>query len=218
VGDRELPRAEDRLAPDRRLSLRAVERPAAGDPVGALVFFHGYYGVGTDFLGLLEKLDPERRLHGYLPHGPLPMGEGRSRWFDHARPEAFDDELAVIAGWVDSLPFASDRLVLGGWSQGAAVAYAVALLEGRPRPAALLALGGRMPERVAAQAFAPPLPRVAIAHGAADDSIPVEEAREARRLLEAAGADVLYLETAIGHELDQAVIPDLRAFVREVGG
>jgi phospholipase/carboxylesterase len=58
------------------------------------------------------------------------------------------------------------------------------------------------------------LPSVAITHGTLDDVVPVDAARHARDLLEAAGAEVLYRETEIGHELDQQVIPELREFVR----
>jgi predicted esterase len=180
VGDRELPRAEDRLAPDRRLSLRFAERPAAGEPAGALVFFHGE----------VELDEP-------------------------ARTAA---QLAPIAEWVDALPFPADRVVLGGWSQGAAVAALLGLAAGRARPAALLVLGGSLALHAVELDLRPPLPRVAIAHGTDDDVVPVAAARNLRALLELAGADVLYRETGVGHELDQAVVPDLCAFLARVGG
>ena len=56
-----------------------------------------------------------------------------------------------------------------------------------------------------------PFPPVAIAHGTYDPVIPVEFGRAARATLEAAGADVLYLESAIEHWIDPQVVPQLRA-------
>ena len=57
--------------------------------------------------------------------------------------------------------------------------------------------------------LSPPLPPVSIGHGTLDPVIGVEWGRRARSLLESAGAEVLYRETAMGHQIDPA-------FVREV--
>jgi len=52
-----------------------------------------------------------------------------------------------------------------------------------------------------------PFPPIGIAHGVYDPVIPVEFGRAARARLEAAGADVLYLESPIEHSIDpQAVL------------
>lgn len=98
---------------------------------------------------------------------------------------------------------------------GANVAFTLALGAGRTRPAGLLALGGGFRDGPPAE-LEPPLPRVAIAHGAADDAVPVDVARRARDVLQRAGTRVLYRETDVGHEIDDAVIPDLRAFLAEL--
>jgi phospholipase/carboxylesterase len=57
--------------------------------------------------------------------------------------------------------------------------------------------------------LSPPLPPVAIGHGTLDNVIGVEWGRRARALLEEAGAEVLYRETPMFHQID----PD---FMREV--
>ena len=95
------------------------------------------------------------------------------------------------------------------------VAYTLALGAGRARPAAILALGGGFRD-APPDDLEPPLPLVAIAHGRADDAVPVDAARHARDVLERAGATVLYRETDVGHEIDQAVIADLRTFLAEL--
>jgi phospholipase/carboxylesterase len=193
-------------------ALRHLERAASGDPVGALVFFHGYFGIPEDFLGFLDKIDPDRRFHGYLPEGPRPVGDGRTSWFDRDAPESPRSSLRRSRRGLDSLPFAAARTVLAGWSQGGMVAYALALARGRPRPAAVLALGALLVPDPPPD-LARPLPRIAIGHGTADDAVGIEHARAARDLLASAGGDVLYLETGIGHEIDHEIVPDLRAFL-----
>ena len=57
--------------------------------------------------------------------------------------------------------------------------------------------------------LSPLLPPAAIGHGTLDNVIGVEWGRRARALLEEAGAEVLYRETPMFHQID----PD---FVREV--
>ena len=46
--------------------------------------------------------------------------------------------------------------------------------------------------------------------------MPVAVARRGRDVLERAGATVLYRETNVGHEIDEAVVPDLRAFLAKL--
>ena len=192
------------------MTLRHLERPAAGEPVGALVFFHGYLGIPEDFVAF--KIDPERRFHGYLPQGPHPVENGRTSWFVRGTTEPPEQQLAAVAEWLDALPYAPERTVLAGLSQGANVAYALGLGGGRPRPAGLLALSGGFRSELPPD-LERPLPPIAIAHGRADEIVPVEVIRQERDALERAGATVVYRETDAGHEIDQAVIPDLRAFL-----
>ena len=55
---------------------------------------------------------------------------------------------------------------------------------------------------------------MAIAHGSLDPVIQVQWSREARTVLEAAGADVLYREAPLPHAIDPRIVPDLADFVR----
>lgn len=184
--------------------MRVVERPAAGDPAGAIVFLHGYWGIPEEFVPFLDKLDPGRRLHGYLPQAPTHVGEGRYSW---------DGSGAELDAWFDALPQPAARVVVAGWSQGTWRGYRLALAPGRPRPAGLLALGGRLDDDIELR---PPLPPVLIAHGRRDEPVPIEHARAARDRLASAGADVRYCETGIDHRIDPEVVPELRRFVAEV--
>jgi phospholipase/carboxylesterase len=193
------------------------ERPADGEPAGALVLLHGRGGNEHDFSRLYDDLDPRRRLHVYVPRGPVPMGDGRAQWFDRDLGWTLEAAVAEMEEWVDALPFPRERIVLAGWSQGGAMAYVLGLSSRRPRPATLVALGAFLPVWDGwVPDLDPPLPPVAIGHGTADDAVPVAWARVARRLLEGAGAEVAYAESAVGHEIDAAWLPGARDLVARV--
>jgi phospholipase/carboxylesterase len=128
--------------------------------------------------------------------------------------ETFAQGYAALTEWFDGLPFDPTRIVLGGFSQGAVMSYALGLGLGRPRPRALFALSGFIPTVDGWEAeLAPPFPPIVVAHGTYDPVIPVDFGRAARTALEAAGAQVLYLESPIEHSIDPQVIPRLRALV-----
>lgn len=201
------------------MTLRALERPAVAEPEGALVLLHGRGADEQDLFLLLDALDPERRLHGYTPRAPLSLPPGGAHWYHVPRvgypdPETFAAGYAALTDWFDALPYPAARIALGGFSQGAVMSYALGLGRGRPRPRTLLALSGFIPT---VEGWEPDLdssfPAIAIAHGAYDPVIPVEFGREARATLEAAGADVLYLESPTEHSIDPQVITQLRGLV-----
>src|SRR4051812_31538695 len=126
----------------------------------------------------------------------------------------FHASLTALSDFVDALPY--ERIVIGGFSQGCVMSYALSLGRGRPRPAALLALSGFIPRvegfELDLESLFPP---IVIAHGAYDPVISVEFGREARDLLTAAGAAVEYRESPIEHWIDPQVIPLLRSVVAD---
>jgi len=200
--------------------LRALERPATGEAAGALVLLHGRGADEHDLFPLLDALDPERRLHGYTPRGPLALPPGGAHWYvlggiGTPERETFAASYAALSEFLDSLPY--QRIVLGGFSQGAAMSYGLALFAGRPRPAALIALSGFVPTIEGFELdLSPPLPRVAIGHGTRDDVISVEWSRRARELLTEAGADVLYRESPLPHAVDPGFVRELGPWIESV--
>ena len=125
------------------------ERPADGEPAGALVLFHGRGADENDLFPLLDELDPERRLDGYTPRGPLTLPPGGAHWYVVPRvgyPDAptFAASYAAASEWLDALPH--ERIVLGGFSQGCVMALALGLGTDRPRPAAIAGFSGFIPQ------------------------------------------------------------------------
>jgi phospholipase/carboxylesterase len=206
--------------------LTHLTRPAAGAPRGALVLLHGRGTGERDLLPLADALDPERRLVAVTPRGPWAFpGQPGAHWYLVRRVGFPDEETFAatwprLAAWLDALPEALgvpwERTVLGGFSQGAAMSFALGLGPGRATPAGILALSGFIPS---VPRFDPVLHgrdgfHVALGHGAADPVIPVDFARQAHERLLDAGADVLYRETpGMGHTIDPAFIPELRAWL-----
>ena len=99
-----------------------------------------------------------------------------------------------------------ERTVLGGFSMGAVMSYAMALSGERPAVAGILAFSGFVPtvedweprfdDRLGTGAF--------VAHGSRDPVIGIEFAQRARELLAAGGLAVSYHESQLGHQIDPA--------------
>jgi phospholipase/carboxylesterase len=204
------------------------ERPARiAHPRGLLVLHHGRGTDELDLLGLADMLDPEGRLHVVSPRGPLRLrGSPGYHWYVVPRvgypdPETFEAGRDLLAELHDELwertRLGPERTVLGGFSQGSVISYALGLDAGRPAPAGILAFSGFVPT---VEGWTPDLPgrrertRVFVAHGRRDPIMPIEFARSARTLFSDAGLSVEYHESDAGHNIDPAA---LRAAVAWLG-
>ena len=198
-------------------------RSPAGEQARALVLLHGRGVDESDLYPLLDAFDPERRLLGATPRGPLQLPPGGNHWYivervGYPHRETFIESFATLAAWLEALAddtgVSWERTVIGGFSQGAVMSYALALAAGRPSPAGLLAMSGFIPELDGfdLDLERPGLP-IAITHGTLDPVISVEFGRRARQRLEASGNRLLYRESPVGHGIDPAVLPDLRAWL-----
>jgi phospholipase/carboxylesterase len=200
-------------------------RPAAGEPDGALVLLHGRGVDEHDLHPLLDVFDPQRRLVGITPGGPLRLPPGGKHWYavprvgfpDH---DTFFATYGLLDGWLgelsEHLGVPWERTVIGGFSQGAVMSYALGLGAGRPAPAGVLAMSGFIPTvdgfelDLTDRAGFP----VAIAHGSMDPIISVEFGRAAHDRLTTAGLDVLYRESQMPHTIDPRVVPELQTWVQ----
>ena len=127
---------------------------------------------------------------------------------------SYEGASALLDGLAEETGIPTSRTVIGGFSQGAVMSYALSLGAGRPRPAGLIALSGFVPTVEGLELdLEPPLPPIAIGHGAYDPVIGVEWGRRARQLLEPAGADVLYREYPLPHAVDPAFLAELQAWL-----
>ena len=132
-------------------------RPPAVEPAaGALILNHGRGADEHDLYPLLDELDPDRRLLGISTGPPLrgiaPSGR---HWYvvervGHPHPQTFQLSPAMLADRLDTTLAERgidwSRTVIGGFSQGTVMSYALALGAGRPSPAAILGFSGFIPE------------------------------------------------------------------------
>jgi phospholipase/carboxylesterase len=197
-------------------ALAYEERPAAGTPEGLLILHHGRGADEHDLVGLADVLDPQRRLHVVTPGGPLvlPGWPGR-HWYVVPRvgfpdKDTFAAAYSALTDFHDELfertGVAPERTVLGGFSMGSVMSYALGLGADRPPPAGLLIFAGFIP---AVEGWQPSLTDrqglpVFIAHGRRDPVMDVQFARTAREQLERGGLRVDYHESDAAHHIDPA--------------
>lgn len=195
-------------------ALTFIERPAAASTKGLLVLHHGRGSNERDLFALADALDPERRLHVVCPRAPLTLpGWPGYHWYTiervgHPDPHSFHAARVALGELHDELWERTDttpnRTVLGGFSMGAVMSYALGLDADRAAPAGVLAFSGFIPP---VDGWEPSMADrssmgVFIAHGRADDVIAVSHAHAARDLLQAAGVAVSYHEFEGGHQIE----------------
>jgi len=208
-------------------SLIYRERSAAGEPEGLLILHHGRGADEHDLLTLADVLDPERRLHVVTPRAPLELpGSPGYHWYlvprvGYPDPETFAAARTALGELHDELwretGIAPERTVLGGFSMGAVMSYAMALGAGRAAPAGVLAFSGFIPT---VEGWEPDLAsrtgvRVFVAHGRRDQVISIDFARDAAERLREAGLSVEYRESDAGHHIDPREIPAAGAWLED---
>lgn len=179
-----------------------------------MVLHHGRGTDEIDLLGLADALDPDRRLWVVTPRAPLKLPDSPGyHWYlvprvgypDHDTFHAARDALAGLHDrlWEETaIPPA--RTVLGGFSMGSVMSYAMGLGADRPAPAGILAFSGFIPVVDGWRPYFEDRPgtRAFVAHGRADPIMDVDFAHHARAQLEEGGLEVEYHESGAGHQID----------------
>jgi phospholipase/carboxylesterase len=211
-------------------ALAYQERAAAGDPRGLLVLHHGRGTDELDLLPLADVFDPDRRLHVTSVRGPLKLpGSPGFHWYlvqrvGHPDLETFEGSYRALAEMHDELwertGLTPEQTVLGGFSMGTVMSYALGLGRERPALAGIMAFSGFVPT---VDGWEPsladrPTTRVFIAHGRNDPVIGVEFARRARELLEAGGLELDYRESEATHAIDPRDVPRAGSWLEETIG
>jgi phospholipase/carboxylesterase len=201
------------------------ERAAGEEPRGLLILHHGRGTDERDLLPLAEVLDPDRRLHAVSVRAPLQLpGSPGFHWYlvpsvGYPDPDTFGGSYRALGEVHDELwertGLTPDRTVLGGFSMGTVMSYALGLGADRTAPAGIMAFSGFVPT---VEGWEPSLSdrtgtRVLIAHGRNDPVIGVEFARRAQELLEPAGFEVDYRESEATHSIDPADVPRASAWL-----
>ncbi len=162
------------------MTLTLLERHTTGATERVLVLLPGFGDEPATFADHLDVLDPDRRWHVAIPRPPVATDEGPA-WFTVGDDGPDTEQLgasvlalaATFADLLDRFGLGPEALVLGGFSQGGAVALAAALDPTvASRPGAVASLAAYLPHRHDDQdptllAGRP----VLIAHGADDEVV-----------------------------------------------
>lgn len=206
--------------PPLRAHVDAVERP-----VGLLVLVHGF-GHNETYTAIQGRLvDPHRRFTVVAPRGPLDLRtRGAAAWVlpRRQRPEQFPTAVlqldALISGLCAEHGIDRSAVVLGGFSQGAILALALAAQPGRPVPAGLIMWCGTIPVNRGTEVDLARLAGVPVRYdiAARDEVISPDIVRAGADELRAAGAVVTVAEHDAPHEVTLDMLVGTRGWLAEL--
>jgi phospholipase/carboxylesterase len=189
-------------------------QPEGGTP--GLLLLHGRGADEADLMGLEAALDP--RLTIVSARAPFRLGPGFA-WYGMAQIGEPDDDTLLtslselrefIRGMLPAYGINPERLYLMGFSQGAVVSAALALIMPERIRGVIMHSGyvpkdanlEGSPEKLEGKPFF-------VAHGKYDDVIPVSFGRAAEEYLQAHRARLTYQEYPIGHSISEESLYDL---------
>lgn len=172
-----------------------------------LFAMHGIGADERDLAPLARELDPDGRFVAVFPRAPYSYGPGYA-WFHMGSPELTSGTMrSSVDAADDALDEACrtyhldrEQAVVGGFSQGAIMSFAIAFRQGRrPRPVAVLAMSGYLPEELPIEW--PDPPAVLLQHGTYDQLIPVERARSTAETMRSNGVPLVFQEYPMEHQI-----------------
>lgn len=177
--------------------------------VGHFVMLHGMTGSAEKIAPLAEKFCPD----GWdvlVLTAPLPHPKGGFAWWvrDTLVTEALDESTLQqvqesIDFVVDNLP-SEGPLIVGGFSQGAAIAQELLLTAIADRIVGVVVIGSKAirPLMIYEKLCELPVQRMFSMHGERDAIVPIKQADECAVLYEEAGWDVTRVRHKKGHMVD----------------
>ncbi len=207
-------------------------------PHYAFIWLHGLGADGHDFASFVEAFadTTDQAVRFILPHAPVQAvtlngGTLMPAWFDlyGTRAEDAQDETGIrraaeaithLIAEQEKYGIPAERVVLGGFSQGGAVALYTALTGPKPL-AAVIGLSTYLPLARHFLEAVPPINTatpVFLGHGIDDAMIPYPFAEKTRGVLGARGVAVAFHTYPIDHSVSDAEIRDLHAFLTETLG
>jgi len=181
------------------------------DPLPMVILIHGRGADMNDLADLAPMLDAAGGCRFVFPNAPKPfepypgMAMGWT-WFEGWPPihesvvESRQEMLRFIDEITAEYPTPEGKLIVAGFSQGALMSLDSGLRTEK-KLAGIIAMSGGLYDRDLPDLTAHARLPILIAHGTQDEVVPVNYARRARHLLEAAGLDVEYHEYPMGHQV-----------------
>lgn len=200
-----------------------VRPPKTAEASRLMVLIHGWTGDENVMWVFTNRLPGNYWLiapRGIYPtpecgYGWLPPPAGVDAGINQYLP-AIEQLYTTLVAWSKTSGVDSTQPDLMGFSQGAALSFAMTILH--PEHVGRTAgLSGFVP--LGADAYLKDRPltgkEIFIAHGSADETVPVSYAHQAVELFERAGAHTTYCEAEVGHKLSIHCLQALRTFFAE---
>ncbi len=215
--------------------LECVELQTSRAPAATVIWLHGLGADGYDFVPVVKELESlgapaARYVFPHAPMMPVTINNGfvMRAWYDIRTADLAhredEDGIRASQAAVEQLIAREiergtprDRLVLAGFSQGAAITLQTGLRQADPL-AGLIALSGYLPlaekfadERHAASTGVP----ILMAHGSGDPVVPIARAIRSRDLLMTLGYSISWHEYPMPHSICAEEIEAIAGFLRE---
>ena len=217
--------------------LETVEREPDRPAQASVIWMHGLGADGNDFASLPSQLgvSPGLAVRYVFPHAPripvtVNMGMRMRAWYDIVSldPRGQDESgIRRSAASIEELitrqvdrGVPSSRIVLAGFSQGAAMALFTGLRHAAPL-AGILALSGYLPlhESLSTEASeANQQVEILQAHGQRDDVVPYRVGHRSAERLRAAGYHVDWHEYPMAHEVCVEEVAEVGRWLTRVLG
>lgn len=198
--------------------------PDQPQTAGILLLLHGWTGNEQVMWIFTRQLAGHFWL--FAPRAPLSSPEGGYGWIPHREDgwphledfaEAARQLVEGVQHWASKAGVPNQTLTqpidLMGFSQGAAMSYAVAAFYPE-RIGRVAGLAGFLPRSKQNFDLRPAYEgrKIYVAHGSKDETVPVSMAQETVQVLESAGAQVTYCESEVGHKLSAGCLRGVENF------
>lgn len=216
--------------------LKFIEVETAPNPTASVIWMHGLGADGSDFVPIVRELDlagcPAIRF--VFPHAPMMQvtinnGYTMRAWYDVLSRDfvSNDDDRtlrssqALVEGLIaheKSRGIAADKIVLGGFSQGGAMTLQTGLRHPE-KLAGLLVLSSYLPLNHLVEKERHPANQnisIFMAHGADDQVIDFDYAKQSCDALAALGYAVEWHEHPMPHSLCREELDDISAWFKKV--
>jgi phospholipase/carboxylesterase len=173
-----------------------------------LLLLHGHLGNENVMWVFTNQIPEDYTL--ISPRAPQKMGPDQYSWHGigpqwpgiESYKEIIQDLLAKIEKWMEINQITEPEFDVLGFSQGAVLAYALAMIHPE-KINKIAAIAGFIPESWKNALINTNLSNKEffIAHGTQDDIIPISKAKKASEWIEMTGAQVTFCEANTGHKI-----------------
>lgn len=191
-----------------------------------LVLLHGVGSNENDLYRLADFIDEDFLV--VFARAPYTHSVGRYKWYDvdfkTGKPILNEEQaqvsLMVLDQFIQELKlkhkFDHNKIIVGGFSQGAIMSYSLALT--KPGViAGIISLSGRILMETNLNVNREKVQNLnaLVIHGVKDQVLPITYARTAKKLLDKYQVKVSYYELQTGHTINQEVIIEMNKWLKD---